>query len=257
MKTAREILTARPIAHRGLHDKTKGAIENSLAAARAAVDAGYAIECDVQLSSDGEVFVFHDDELPRLTGLEGRAAARRAAELTRVPLLGSNETIPLLSDFLAAIGGRTPLVIEIKSRFDGDLALARRVAEIVAFYRGPLAVESFDPDPIAYLRAQGASLNVAHAPLGMVGMAGYDKDDEFRELPKPRLQELEHFLHFSRTRPDFLSWRLGDLPHAIPLLCRDGLRLPVTVWTVRSREDAALARQWADEIVFEGFAPDR
>ena len=247
-------LVARPIAHRGLHDAAKGIVENSLAAARAAIAGNYAIECDVQLSADGDAVVFHDDALDRLTGARGRVDARPLAELTRLTLRGSSETLPPFSRLLETVAGRAPLVVELKSRFDGDLSLARRVAELVAGYDGPLAVESFDPDPIAFLRAQGAALGVGHVPLGMVAQARYDAD-EWPDLPEPRRAELEHWLHFSRTRPDFLSFNALDMPRAVAVLFREGLKRPVTVWTVRSAERARAAARWADQIVFEGFAP--
>ncbi len=247
-------LVARPIAHRGLHDATRGIVENSLAAARAAVAGNYAIECDVQLSADGEAVVFHDDALDRLTVAQGRLGARTLAELTRLTLGGSSETLPAFSRLLETVAGHAPLVVELKSRFDGDLALARRVAELVAAYDGPLALESFDPDPIAFLRAQGAALGVGHVPLGMVAQARYDADEWLR-LPEPRRAELEHWLHFLRTRPDFLSFNALDMPRAVAVLFREGLKRPVTVWTVRSAEQARAAARWADQIVFEGFAP--
>lgn len=246
-------LTARPIAHRGLHGGA-GVVENSVSAARAAIAKGYAIECDVQSSSDGEVVVFHDDTLERLTNAEGRVDARIAIELTRLVLRGAADAIPRLADLLGVVAGKTPLVVEIKSNFDGDVLLARRVAEIVSAYEGPLVIESFDPDPIAFLRQEGAALGIAHVPLGIVGMASYEAD-EWPDLPKTRRAELTHFLHYSRTRPDFLSWNVADLPHAIPLLCREGLRIPITTWTVRSADQADAARKWADQIVFEEFAP--
>jgi len=255
MAGARDLswLTSRPIAHRGLHGAA-GVVENSLSAARAAIAKGYAIECDAQLTRDGEVVVFHDDTLERLTGARGRVDARSATELTRLVLRGATDTIPLFADLLGAVAGKTPLVVEIKSNFDGDISLARRVAEIVARYEGPLAIESFDPDPIAFLREQGPALGVVHIPLGMVAQARYDAD-EWPDLSDARRDELTQFLHFSRTRPDFLSWNVEHLPHAIPLLLREGLRIPVTTWTVRSQEQARAARKWADQIVFEGFAP--
>jgi glycerophosphoryl diester phosphodiesterase len=243
---------ARPIAHRGLHDEAKGVVENSIASAQAAIVAGYAIECDVQLTSDKQVVVFHDDALERLTATTGDVRAKTAAELAQIPLRGGREPAPMFGAFLAAIGGRTPLVVEIKSIFDGDLLLARRVAEIVARYDGPLVIESFDPDPIAYLREHSAELGVGLVPLGMVGMARYDEAD-WPGLSAARREELTQFQHYPRTRPDFLSWNLGDLPHAVPLLCRQGLKMPVSVWTVRSQEQAKKALRYADQIVFEGF----
>jgi glycerophosphoryl diester phosphodiesterase len=247
-------LTARPIAHRGLHDAAAGVIENSIGAARAAVASGYAIECDVQTTKDGDVVVFHDDTLERLTGATGAVRDLDARALTALTLTGSQETIPLFTDFLAAISGRSPLVVEIKSHFDGDMTAARRVAAHLAAYAGPVVVESFDPEPIAFLRANAATFGVSHVPLGMVGEATYD-EGEWRALPAAQRAEMTHFLHYPRTRPDFLSWSVSDLPHAIPFLARTALGLPVTTWTVRSPEQAAAAAAWADQIVFERFTP--
>jgi glycerophosphoryl diester phosphodiesterase len=247
-------LIAQPIAHRGLHDIARGLVENSIAAARAAVDAGYAIECDVQTTKDGDLVVFHDDTLERLTARGGRVGAFDAGTLSTIMLEGGGETIPTFSAFLAAVAGRVPLVVEVKSDFDGDLTGVKRAAELLSTYKGRVVIESFDPEPIAFLRANAPALGVAHIPLGIVGEARYD-DESWAFLSPTRREELTHFLHYPRTRPDFLSWNAGDLPHAIPFLAREGLRVPVTSWTVRSPGQAALVRRWADQIVFEGFAP--
>jgi glycerophosphoryl diester phosphodiesterase len=247
-------LIERPIAHRGLHDFAKGIVENSLSAARAAVAAGYAIECDVQLSADGEVVVFHDDTLERLTEGTGRLGDLSYAEIARLTLRGARESAPRLRDLLATIDGAVPLVIEIKSRFDGDLVLARRVAAIVADYRGPVSIESFDPDPIAELRVNGEAFGLAGVPLGMVAMASYDAPD-WGALPAGKRDELAQRAYMARVRPDFLSWNVDDLPHEFVRRCRDELATPVTVWTVRTADQAKAARAFADQIVFEGFAP--
>jgi glycerophosphoryl diester phosphodiesterase len=247
-------LTARPIAHRGLHHAAAGVIENSIGAAQAAVASGYAIECDVQTTRDGDLVVFHDDTLERLTASSGRVADLDAQALTRIALSGSSETIPTFGDFLAAVAGRTPLVVELKSDFDGDMSAATRLAHYLASYAGPAVIESFDPEPIAFLRAGAESLGIAHTPLGVVGEAAYDADD-WPALSAERRAEMTHFLHYPRTRPDFLSWRLADLPHAIPFLARAALGVPVTTWTVRSPEQAAAAAPWTDQIVFEGYRP--
>jgi glycerophosphoryl diester phosphodiesterase len=241
-------LIARPIAHRGLHDIAGGYVENSPAAAQAAIEAGYAIECDVQLTSDGDAVVFHDFTLERLTRETGAVGARSSRALQGISYATGTDRIIALTGLLDLIGGRTPLVCEIKSRFDGDLRLADRVAAIVADYAGPLAIKSFDPQIIAHLR-----LN-APAPLGIVAEAHYD-DAEWAELPEQRRLELAQFLHFGETRPDFLSYHVGDLPHAVPFLCRTALAMPVMTWTVRRPDQHVLARLWADQIVFEGFRP--
>ncbi|MCB1542138.1 MAG: glycerophosphodiester phosphodiesterase [Rhodoblastus sp.] len=247
-------LTARPIAHRGLHARDAGRIENSPAAARAAIEHGFAIECDVQLSADGEAMVFHDFRLDRLTAESGRVRDRSAAELSQIALTGSTDRIPALPEFLALIGGRVPLVVEIKSAFDGDFSLARRTAAIVAASEYPVAIKSFDPDVIAHLRENRAALGLAKTPLGIVAEADYSHG-EWAALPREKQVELANFLHFERSRPDFLSWAVRDLPHPTPYLCRAGLGLPVMSWTVRTPEQRALAARWADQMVFEGFLP--
>lgn len=253
-RNAPDWLTARPIAHRGLHQSSAGVIENSIGAARAAVSSGYAIECDVQATRDGEIVVFHDDRLERLTASNGRVCDLDSGHLAALPLIGSRETIPLFGDFLMAIAGRTPLVVELKSRFDDDMTAARRVATYLAGYDGPAVIESFDPEPIAFLRANADTLGIGHVPLGVVGEACYD-DDEWRGLSPARRAEMTHFLHYARTRPDFLSWNVANFPHAIPFIMRAALEIPVTTWTVRNPEQAAASAAWADQIVFETFRP--
>lgn len=248
-------LIARPIAHRGLHQASAGVIENSVAAARAAIARGYGVECDVQATRDGDLVVFHDDTLERLTTASGRVDALDAQALSRLPLKDGGETIPTFADFLAAIAGRTPLIVELKSHFNGDLTAAKRAASLLAAYAGPVVIESFDPAPIAFLRENAEALGVAHVPLGIVAEARYDEKDWSMLTPAQRA-EMTSFLHYPRTRPDFLSWRVADLPHAIPFLVRQALKLPVTTWTVRSRAQAESAAPWADQIVFENFLPD-
>lgn len=239
-------LTARPIAHRGLHNASAGVVENTRGAATAAIAGGYAIECDIQLTGDGEAIVFHDETLDRLTHASGPVATRRVVEIEEVRFKGCGESIPTLRELLALIGGRVPLICEIKSHFDGDRRLADRAADVAADYSGPLAFKSFDPDVIAHLRATSTP-----RPLGIVAEASYE-DPYFHELSDAQKRDCGAFLHFSRTRPDFLSWHVNDLPHATPALLRELRGLPVMVWTVRTPEQKALAREFADQVVFEG-----
>ncbi len=242
-------LTARPIAHRGLHDRSRGVIENSRAAAEAAIARGFAIECDVQLTRDGEAVVFHDFDLDRLTGSAGAVRDRTAAELACVTLSGTNEGIPTLSAFLGVIAGRVPLVCEIKSAFDTDLALTRRTVEALRDYAGPVALKSFDPDIVAALRDLAPD-----RPRGFVGESHYD-DPEWGPLTEAQKREMGQLLHYPRTQPDFLSWFVGDLETAPPFLARHALGLPVMTWTVRTAEQRTKARAHADQMVFEGFVP--
>lgn len=249
-------LVARPIAHRGLHDAGRGIIENSVSAARAAIEAGYAIECDIQPSADGEAMVFHDFTLERMTLGAGQVEIFTTAELARLQCRGTTDRIPTLPDFLAMIAGRVPLICEIKSRFDGDMRLAERAAACARDYAGPLALKSFDPAVMAHLREHRARLGIARVPLGMIAQADYDNDgDEWARLPANDRRALAQFLHWPRTRPDFLSWSLRDLPRATPFLCRTALGAPVLTWTARQPADVVIAREWADQMVFEGFRP--
>ena len=125
-------LTARPVAHRGLHDVARGIIENMPAAAEAAAQANFAIECDIQLTADGEAMVHHDDALGRLTEVSGPLLGKTAAELKAVKFKNTDERMMTLSDLCALVAGRVPLVIEVKSHFDGDRKLVKRMAEVLA-----------------------------------------------------------------------------------------------------------------------------
>jgi glycerophosphoryl diester phosphodiesterase len=249
-------LVARPIAHRGLHDAARGLCENSLGAAQAAAARGFGVECDVRLSREGEVFVFHDASLDRLTGAEGRFDALAASEIDALRLRASSarESPPRLAALIATLAGRVPLIVEIKSAFDGDMRLAQAVARVVAQAGADarIALKSFDPAPIGFLRAQQGALGLAHVPLGIVAQARYEAQDDWAALDEEARRALAALSHWPRTQPDFLSFRVRDLPHAGPTLARSALRLPVMAWTVRDAQDWARARAHADQAVFEG-----
>jgi glycerophosphoryl diester phosphodiesterase len=244
-------LTARPIAHRGFHRKAEGVIENTPTAARDAIARGYAIECDVQLTKDGEAVVFHDFTLDRLTQAQGRLADRTAAELAAVAYRDFGDRIVPLAEFLALIGGRTPLVCEIKSAFDGDMRLTERTARVAAGYDGPVALKSFDPDIVAHLNREGARLGVADRPLGIVAEASYDHA-EWAAIPAEKRRAMAGLLHWRETEPDFVSYHVKDLPNAASFFPRL-LGAPVMTWTVRTPDQAEAARKYADQMVFEGF----
>jgi glycerophosphoryl diester phosphodiesterase len=243
-------LVARPIAHRGLHDRSAGIVENTLSAAEAAIAGGFAIECDVQDTADGEAVVFHDHALDRLTAERGLVRDRTAAELTALTIATTQDRIPTLQDFLARIAGRVPLIVEIKSRFDGDMTLTRRVIEIVSAHGGPIALKSFDPRVVTTIRQLAPDL-----PRGIVAESRYD-DSDWPALSSETKRSMADLLHFPETQPHFLSWRVGDLPCAAPFLCRHLAHLPVMTWTVRTEEDRRRAAAHADQMVFEGFWPD-
>jgi glycerophosphoryl diester phosphodiesterase len=244
-------LVAKPIAHRGLHNKSQGIIENTISAAEAAIAHGFPIELDVQLTADNEVIVFHDFELDRVTGETGPVVERRLSDLARIDIAGTmgGDKIPSFKDYLGTIAGRTPLVVEIKSKFNGDMRLTKRVIEILKDYNGPFVVKSFDPDIVAHLREHAPNIT-----RGFIGELEYaSKADSF--LTPEKKHRMANLLHFSESQPHFLSWRVKDIPCASTHLSRLLGNLPVMTWTVRNPEDRARAEQHADQMVFEGFLP--
>ncbi len=166
LESALDRLIARPIAHRGLHDASAGIIENTASAFSAAIAAGYGIECDVQVSADGEAMVYHDDALGRLTEGSARLDTLSAAEIGKVRFKQSADRILTLSELCALVAGRVALLIELKSHFDGDARLAQRVAAVLADYSGPAAAMSFDPEMVAQLRQAAPTL-----PRGLTAQA--------------------------------------------------------------------------------------
>ena len=242
-------LTMRPIAHRGLHDQAKGVIENTAGAALAAIAGNFAIECDVQVTADGEAVVFHDFTLERLTQGSGRVDALSVKALQALAMRGTSDRILTLREWLDLVAGRVAVVIEVKSSFDGDKRLTRRTAEIAKSYDGPLVLKSFDPKVLKTLRDHAPEI-----PRGVVAMSAYEYPD-YERLSATEKHALANLLHFSETKPDFLSWRVGDLPSAAPYLCRSQLGLPVMSWTVRTPQEREVARLNADQMVFEGFRP--
>lgn len=247
-----EPLFPNPIAHRGLHDRAKGVIENSASAFEAAIAGGYAIECDIQLSSDGVPVVFHDDVTERLLGKPGAIADRAASEITSSPLLDSaaGDCPQRFTDFLAQIAGRTLLQIELKHQRDatGTQLLARSVAEMLKTYQGPVTVESFDPHLLTAVRQFGFS-----GPRGIITY-DYADDSEASSLTAEQRYTLRHLLHWHETQFDFISCAKDALNLPAIVFWR-ALGKPVTAWTIRSQAEADAASAFSDQLVFEGFAP--
>jgi glycerophosphoryl diester phosphodiesterase len=241
----RHWLTARPIAHRGLHDAAAGIIENTPSAFQAAIDGGYGIECDLQISADGEAMVHHDDALGRLTEGAGRLDAMTADALRRVAFKGTADRMPTLGELCEFARGRTLLLIELKGSFPGDSRLAARTAEVLAGYNGAVAAMSFDPGLMAALRRLAPKL-----ALGLVGMR--------RDAGAPAAAQVSAWRYARQAlavRPQFLAYRVQDLTTAPPLFARHVLRWPVLTWTVRTPQDRLQAAQHADQIIFEGLRP--
>ncbi|MBV6657809.1 MAG: glycerophosphodiester phosphodiesterase [Devosiaceae bacterium] len=242
-------LTARPVAHRGLHDQSAGLIENTLPAFEAAVARGFSIECDVQLTADESAVVFHDDTLDRLTAQSGPVINQPLAALEDIPVTGSGHPIPSLAKVLAELDGRAPLIIEMKSRFDGDTRLATAVAGCLAAYTGPAAVMSFDP-----------ALVHAYAKLGTgrpTGIVATKMDPSYWPPQITAWQRLRYgrLLHRAALRADFIAYDQGHLPSIAPLAARWLGRKKLLSWTVRDAATARRLRPYVDQIIFEGFDP--
>jgi glycerophosphoryl diester phosphodiesterase len=240
-------LTARPIAHRGLHDAAHGVIENTAPAFTAAIAGSYGIETDVQISADGEAMVHHDDALGRLTHGAGALRDMSAADLKRVPFRADAGRMMTLGELTDLVGGRVPLVIELKSRFDGDLRLGERTAAVLAGYRGPAAVMSFDPAPVTALRSLAPRL-----VRGVVAERHYEPP-EWAFLNAAQRLALPLLLHGPQSRPDFIAYRVDDLATLPPRLARSVFSLPLLTWTVRTDAQRAMAARFADQVIFEGF----
>jgi glycerophosphoryl diester phosphodiesterase len=231
-------LSAQPFAHRGLHGGN--VIENSRAAFSAAIAAGHGIELDVQGGNEGEAFVFHDERLERLTNQSGNFADRVGPEIEKILLRGTTETIPRLSEVLALVNGRVPILIEVKApgALVGVLCLAVRRA--LEGYQGPVAVMSFNPGVGRWFHD--------HAPRFVRGLVVTQSTDSgrFRNL---RGRGTRH-LALWRSRPDFLAYDIRDLPSGFAAQQRSrGLKL--LTWTVRTADQERTAFTYADEVIYE------
>ena len=225
-------------AHRGLHSAS--APENSSSAFAAAIAKGMGIECDVQRSRDGQAVVFHDAELDRLTAETGRLSARTASELGQIVLSGSADTIPALTQLLAQIGGKVPLLIEIKSPSHGRNhigALCLAVKRAIEGYLGPLAIMSFDPRAVRWF--------AEHSPMTVRGLVVTEEGG--KTLPGM----IKRRLSLWHARPDFLAYDVRDLPSRFAAAQRQR-GLPVLTWTVRSEELRTRAARYADAPIAEG-----
>jgi glycerophosphoryl diester phosphodiesterase len=242
-------LTARHYAHRGLHDASKGIIENTQSAVSAAIAAGYGIEVDLRLAADGEAMVFHDATLSRLTREFGLLIERSSAELRKLPFKSTGDRMMTLRELTEQVAGRTPLLLEVKSEWGKVGPLERRVTQVLRAYRGPVAVMSFDPNSLLALSKFAPAL-----PRGIV--SGCFRDVEYwHELSRWRRFILRHLLHSYRTRPNFVAYDIAGLPNPAPLVARKFFGLPLLTWTVRTKGERARAEKYTDAMIFEGFLP--
>lgn len=233
-------------AHRGLHG---GDIpENSIRAFEEAAAAGYGIELDVHLSIDGQVVVFHDDNLKRLTGADRPISDLTWEELSSLRLNGTAEGIPLFTDVLKTVAGRVPILVEIKSRGQAG-ALEEKTYAMLAEYKGLYAVQSFSPYSVAWF--------TKHAPdvlRGQLSSRFDDQDPSEPPLPGYQVFILKNLLTNFYVKPNFISYEIDSLP--IGVVARQRKRgVTVLGWTVRMEEQRKKAAQLCDTIIFEKIRP--
>ncbi len=234
-----------PIAHRGYHNN--GSIpENSLAAVEAAIAPGYAVEIDIHLLKDGNIAVFHDDTLDRMTGGSGKITDQDAASLKPMRLANTDHHIPLIEEVLAAVNGAVPLVIEIKSKGKDSVGpLETVLAQKLVDYAGEYAIQSFNPYTLAWFKQ-----NLPNVPRGQLSgnFAGED-------LAWTKKFLLSNLLLNSVSQPAYIGYDLQALPHIAPFLTSRLFGRPTVAWTVRTKADYEQAKRFADNIIFELIVP--
>ena len=232
-------------AHRGLHGN--GRAENSASAFKAAVDAGYGIELDVRLSKDGELVVFHDDTLKRVTGIDGRVDEYTADELANFKLSGTEDGIPRFSEVLEIVAGKVVLLVEIKEDA-GNSAVSEKTAEMLLDYDGPYIVESFNPLSLATI-----SKRLPKIARGILSHRYY----AYERYRKPLYFFLQCLLLNRICKPSFIAY---DHRHArcISLRIARLMGAFTVAWTVKSAEDEAKAyKNGFDTVIFEGYLPEK
>lgn len=239
----------RPIAHRGLHDAAKGIVENSDSSVRAAMGRGLAVEADLQCAAGDMPIVFHDATLDRLTSETGPVVARNADALSRMPLRDSPDCILSLPALLALVNGHVPLVLEVKSTWTRDGKFEANIAGMLASYKGPVAVMSFDPYALAAFREIAPAL-----PRGLVAER-FDDERHWPQLTVWQRLAMRNLLTAAIARPHFIAYDIRALPALAPLIARTLFRLPLLTWTVRTQEERERALRYADAMIFEGIVP--
>jgi glycerophosphoryl diester phosphodiesterase len=234
--TAPAWLTAQPIAHRGFHDLNKTIWENTLSAFSRAIDAGFAIECDLHYAADGNPVVFHDDDLERLCGIKGDVRSKTVNELGMIAIGGTKDKIPSLRQLLRLAKGQVPLVLELKGREGDDDGFADSVLEALDGYDGPVALMSFDH----WLLKDLKDLNCPRP----VGLTAYGTKPE----------ELAAHEQAMTLGLDFISFDVSELPNPF-IAAQRAKGISVITWTVRDLAERDQTYQHADQMTFEGFDP--
>lgn len=243
--TADMELQSTDYAHRGLHGKT--APENSLTAFSLACDNGYGIELDVRMSSDGEIFVFHDENLRRVCGINKPFSSLSRSQLSALRIYGGGERIPRLSEVLELIDGRVPILIEVKSA-DNARSLCKALCEMLDGYEGAFAIQSFDPRILAYFKKYRPRFARGQLVTKIAKTDGAVKNPFIRFA-------LNQMLTNVISRPDFISIDGKMINNPAFLLATFVFRNKGFVWTVHSQEQYTLCQKRGLYAIFEKFNP--
>lgn len=232
-------------AHRGLFDNNTDAPENSLAAFRKAVEAGYGIELDVQLSKDNQLVVFHDASLKRMCGVDGNVWEYTLEELQQFKLADSTETIPTFKDVLATVDGKVPLIIEYKLDVP-QTKVCELANEQLKKYSGTYCIECFHP--LAVLWYKKNRPDVIRGQLCME----YWKEEKYKG--KLMFLLLSYLVTNVATRPDFIAYQHSDASNLSRRICAKLGALSVA-WTIKNQEQFEEAKKHFDLFIFDSFIP--
>lgn len=234
-------------AHRGLHDNESEAPENSMAAFRKAVKAGYGIELDVQLTKDRVPVVFHDFTLERACGKTGKVYEYTYEELQQFPLFQSDERIPRLEDVLRTVDGKVPLIVEIKLEWM-DLTVCAYVDKLLKEYKGLYCIESFNPLVLTWYRRYHN--DVLRGQLS----DAFLKEGEYKGVLYWLLQNL--LLNWM-TKPDFVAYNHKYADNLSRRLCRKLYKNMAAAWTIKSQQELDAAKEEFDVFIFDSFIPKK
>jgi len=234
-------LTQNPIAHRGLHDGNKTVPENSLSAFAKAITAGYPIELDIQIISDGTVIVFHDSDLKRICGVSTSTRKLTVSTLKNYTLFSTSEKIPTLTEVLQLVNGQVPLVIELKTE-TLNKGLEKNLLQLLTKYQGAFALQSFNPSSVRWLQKH-TSYFVGQLAEASLAFKPFNKIVEYLQLNKSH-------------SPDFIGYDIALFPNkTITHFQEKGI--PILAWTVRTQNQIEHKSHYFDNIIFEGFIPEK
>ncbi len=234
-------------AHRGLHDNRSDAPENSLRAFEKAVDAGFGIELDIQLSKDRVPVVFHDYTLKRICGVEGKVEDYTFEELQKFRLCGSDQRIPKFEEVLKLVDGQVPLIVEFKIERT-NLALCPIADKLLRGYKGMYCIESFNPAGVYWYRKHHGEV-----VRGQLSDA-FLKEGKYVGILYFVLQNL--LLNFL-AKPDFVAYNHKYPKVLSRRLCRNFYHNTAAAWTIKSEGELEKSREHFDIFIFDSFVPDR